>query len=237
MEAKAEADKVELSRLTSERLRSAELAAKKSADDKLPLPNGAIVGAGGGQAPVLGGKGQKKTGAKVEVEDEEDEGDSESVGKTVPGGKTVENTEAQHLEDEKEAEKSAATVELAGILKKGPGTLQSSPETHMLIVFNAVIIFSKTYCPYSIKAKTILLEKYKIVPEPFVVELNQHELGPQLQDELLRLTGRRSVPNILINGKSIGGGDDIAALHQQGELADTVKKLGGPRVVEVVEVV
>ena len=71
------------------------------------------------------------------------------------------------------------------------------------------------------------------MPEPFVVELDEHELGPQLQDELLRLTGRRSVPNILINGKSIGGGDDMAALHEQGELIAKIKKFGGGRIVEV----
>jgi glutaredoxin len=37
-----------------------------------------------------------------------------------------------------------------------------------------VIIFSKSYCPFSAKAKRILVEKYSIVPAPFVVELDQH---------------------------------------------------------------
>jgi glutaredoxin len=32
-------------------------------------------------------------------------------------------------------------------------------------------------------------------------------------------TGRRTVPNVLVSGKSIGGGDDIAALDQRDELA------------------
>ena len=122
MQAQAEAEKIELSRLTSERLKTAEVAAKKSADDKLPLPNGGGAGTaaagGGGQAPVLAGKGKKKEEAQV-GEDEADE----QVGKSVAGRKkmqTVEKTEAEALEDEQEAEKSAATVELAGILKRGP---------------------------------------------------------------------------------------------------------------------
>lgn len=99
-----------------------------------------------------------------------------------------------------------------------------------------VIIFSKSYCPYSRKAKDILLQKYKITPLPFVVELDEHPLGPKLQDELASSTGRRTVPNILINGKSIGGGDDVAKLHREGNLIETLKSMGGKRVeVSVVE--
>lgn len=41
----------------------------------------------------------------------------------------------------------------------------------------------------------------------------------EYQDALQELTGRRTVPNIFINGKPIGGCDDIIALHSSGELA------------------
>lgn len=95
-----------------------------------------------------------------------------------------------------------------------------------------VIIFSKSYCPHSKKAKRILLENYKITPAPYVVELDNHELGPYIQDSLEKSTGRRTVPNILINGKSIGGGDDIQALHDEGKLIDKVKTMGGKRIME-----
>lgn len=93
----------------------------------------------------------------------------------------------------------------------------------------AVIIFSKSYCPFSRKAKDILLLKYNISPTPYVVELDEHPLGAQLQSELASSTGRRTVPNILINGKSIGGGDDVEKLHLEGKLIDTVKSMGGKR--------
>ena len=96
----------------------------------------------------------------------------------------------------------------------------------------AVIIFSKSYCPHSKRAKDILLEKYKIVPAPYVVELDQHELGPGLQSALHKSTGRRTVPNVLISGRSIGGGDDIAQLDQDGELIEKVRKMGGKRIME-----
>lgn len=66
-----------------------------------------------------------------------------------------------------------------------------------------------------------------------MVELDQHDLGPALQDALLASTGRRTVPNILINGKSIGGGDDVEALHNEGKLIETVKTMGGKRIMSV----
>lgn len=96
-----------------------------------------------------------------------------------------------------------------------------------------VIIFSKSYCPYSKKAKSILLDQYSISPKPFVVELDQHPIGSELQGLLAQNTGRRTVPNVLVNGKSIGGGDDITALDQSDELASTLRQMGGKWLAEV----
>ncbi|KAI6904780.1 hypothetical protein KC318_g6271 [Hortaea werneckii] len=115
-------------------------------------------------------------------------------------------------------EDHAVETELNDILKKGP-----------------IIIFSKSFCPFSKKAKHILLDMYNITPAPYVVELDQHELGPGLQATLQKSTGRRTVPNVLINGKSIGGGDDIAALHQEGKLIETVTSMAGKRVMSMVQ--
>ncbi len=60
-----------------------------------------------------------------------------------------------------------------------------------------------------------------------MVELDTHRLGPQLQARLADMTGRMTVPNIMINGKSIGGGDDIAELDRSKTLADKIQSLGG----------
>lgn len=68
-----------------------------------------------------------------------------------------------------------------------------------------------------------------------MVELDQHELGLALQARLAQMTGRSTVPNVLINGKSIGGGDDVAELHEKGVLIDTVKSMGGKRMQEVIK--
>ena len=51
-----------------------------------------------------------------------------------------------------------------------------------------------------------------------MVNLNQLENGGEIQDALLDLTGRRTVPNVFIGGKSIGGAEETAALLESGEL-------------------
>jgi glutaredoxin len=93
-----------------------------------------------------------------------------------------------------------------------------------------VVIFSKSYCHYSKRAKGILLDKYVIDPTPFVVELDYHPLGKQIQANLEDMTGRKTVPNVLISGKSIGGSDEIVALDDQHALVDKIKSIGGNRV-------
>ncbi|KAL2802805.1 thioredoxin-like protein [Aspergillus granulosus] len=133
-----------------------------------------------------------------------------------PGAAEVKSVVEEESEEEKkrkkqqEEEEKEVKAELNVILKRSP-----------------IIIFSKSYCPYSKKAKTVLLNKYTIVPAPFVVELDQHPLGPQLQALLGENTGRRTVPNVLVNGRSIGGGDDIVGLDEHDELASRLKSLGG----------
>lgn len=96
-----------------------------------------------------------------------------------------------------------------------------------------VIIFSKSYCPFSAKAKRILLDNYSIVPAPYVVELDHHHLGRKLQTVLAETTGRRTVPNVLVNGKSIGGGDDMGALDEMDQMTSTLTDLGGKWIQKV----
>ncbi|MCJ1418317.1 hypothetical protein MMC32_004664 [Xylographa parallela] len=131
-----------------------------------------------------------------------------SSGKESALGEKEEET--VKTEEEKDVE-----LELNSILKRSP-----------------IIIFSKSYCPFSRKAKIVLLEKYLIVPAPFVVELDKHPMGPQLQETLTKMTGRRTVPNVLISGKSIGGGDDVEQLDNQHELINKVRSMGGKRITE-----
>ncbi|KAJ3004206.1 UNVERIFIED_CONTAM: hypothetical protein HDU68_005238 [Siphonaria sp. JEL0065] len=83
------------------------------------------------------------------------------------------------------------------------------------IASNKVIVFSKSYCPYCVKAKR-LLQKYNVTFE--ALELDQREDGDEIQAYLAQKTGQRTFPNIFIGGNQIGGCDAIHALDAQGKL-------------------
>lgn len=87
-----------------------------------------------------------------------------------------------------------------------------------LIQNNKVMVFSKTTCPYCIKAID-LLKSYPIPEKDMKVMQIENELNcSEMQSYLKTITGASSVPRIFINGHSIGGCDDIVKLHNQGEL-------------------
>lgn len=75
-----------------------------------------------------------------------------------------------------------------------------------------VKIYTTATCPYCIRAKGLLNRK-KIAFEEIDVEDN-----PGLRSWLLSATKQRTVPQVFINGKSIGGCDDLFALDRAGKL-------------------
>jgi len=77
------------------------------------------------------------------------------------------------------------------------------------------VIFSKTYCPYCVKAKQAF---QSIGVSPTVVELDKRDDCDAMQQELKRITGGSSVPRVFIQQKFLGGGDDTAAAASSGEL-------------------
>ncbi|KAL7424285.1 hypothetical protein Q5752_001875 [Cryptotrichosporon argae] len=87
------------------------------------------------------------------------------------------------------------------------------------------VVFSKTYCPYSKNAKAIL-EEYRLTPTPFIIELDQRSDTAQIQTLLQHLTGRRTVPNILLDFASVGGSDEIELLHSEGGLGRAFEEMG-----------
>ncbi len=75
-----------------------------------------------------------------------------------------------------------------------------------------VRIYTTTYCPYCTAAKR-LLDAKKVAYEE--IDVTDDDAA---RAELVRRTGRRTVPQIFIGDKSVGGFDDIAALERSGEL-------------------
>ncbi|KAJ3843561.1 hypothetical protein F5878DRAFT_649405 [Lentinula raphanica] len=78
---------------------------------------------------------------------------------------------------------------------------------------------------YSRKAKQ-LLQAYQLSPPPKIIEVDLREDAIQLKKVLTRLTGRSTFPNIILRGKSIGGSDDVHALHNANALRDMFKEAG-----------
>ncbi|EKM80595.1 hypothetical protein AGABI1DRAFT_112364 [Agaricus bisporus var. burnettii JB137-S8] len=88
-----------------------------------------------------------------------------------------------------------------------------------------VIVFSKTFCPFSKKAKE-LLTRYDLQPPPKIIEVDIRADSSTLKVLLTRLTHHSTFPNVIIRGKSIGGSDDLQALHKNHTLSDLLKEAG-----------
>ncbi len=75
-----------------------------------------------------------------------------------------------------------------------------------------VIIYSTWSCPYCRQAKALLDSK----------KINYQEIRvdeqPMRREEMIARSARRTVPQIFINGQSIGGCDDLYALEATGQL-------------------
>ncbi len=76
-----------------------------------------------------------------------------------------------------------------------------------------VEIYTKFLCPYCTRAKKLLSTKG--------VAFDEHDIsmgGPLRAEMLERSGGRQTVPQIFIDGRHIGGSDDLAALDRAGQL-------------------
>ena len=83
----------------------------------------------------------------------------------------------------------------------------------MSLILAKVVIYVTAYCPYCVHAKN-LLDSKSVQYEVINVEHNN-----DLKIEMLKKSGgRKTVPQIFINDKHLGGYDDLKALNDKGEL-------------------
>ena len=75
-------------------------------------------------------------------------------------------------------------------------------------------IYTKFYCPFCTRAKALLKEKGVVDMEEFDITMG----GPRRTEMLERANGQTTVPQIFIDGRHIGGSDDLAALDRAGGL-------------------
>ncbi len=76
-----------------------------------------------------------------------------------------------------------------------------------------VTMYSTAVCPYCINAERLFASKG-------ITNINKVriDLQPEMRDEMMRKTGRRTVPQIYIDDRHIGGFDDLRALDLAGRL-------------------
>lgn len=83
---------------------------------------------------------------------------------------------------------------------------------------NDVVVFSKTWCGYCAATKALFAD---LGVEAKVFELDtMGGDGVEIQKELLAMTGQRSVPNVFVKGKHVGGNDDTQAAARTGKLQE-----------------
>ncbi len=81
-----------------------------------------------------------------------------------------------------------------------------------------VLMYSSTYCPFCTNAERLL--ESKGVSEIIKIKIDE---VPQARAEMMEKTGRRTVPQIYIDERHIGGFDDLRALDLAGELDPLLK--------------
>ncbi|KAK7043153.1 hypothetical protein VNI00_008507 [Paramarasmius palmivorus] len=108
-----------------------------------------------------------------------------------------------------------------------------------------VVVFSKSFCPFVLSRKSYfvfyihvtavhrfskrakgLLESYGLRPPPKVIEVDLRDDSTQIKAILTRLTKQSTFPNVFVQGKSLGGADDLQKLHSEKGLRRIFEKAG-----------
>ena len=75
-----------------------------------------------------------------------------------------------------------------------------------------VLVYHSNWCGYCARARRLLESK------GVEARFRDVDMEPGARDEMLELTGRRTVPQIFVGSRHIGGCDELFELDQSGEL-------------------
>jgi glutaredoxin 3 len=81
-----------------------------------------------------------------------------------------------------------------------------------------ILMYSTGVCPFCLMAERLL--KSKGVAQ---IEKVRVDLEPERRQEMVERTGRRTVPQIYVDDRHVGGYDDLAALDRAGGLDALLK--------------
>ncbi|MCM1511760.1 MAG: glutaredoxin 3 [Oxalobacter formigenes] len=82
-----------------------------------------------------------------------------------------------------------------------------------------VVMYTRKVCPYCVMAEKLLQSRGVQQIEKIFIDGDE-----RLRDQMMAKTGRRTVPQIYIGGRHVGGYDDLAALDKQGCLAPMLEE-------------
>jgi len=99
-------------------------------------------------------------------------------------------------------------------------TVDAQAVVDAAVAAGGVTLFGKSGCPFCKKAKKAL---YAIGVHPTVVELDEIDGGAIVQKKLEEITGKGTVPIVWLDGKFIGGSEEVLA-GVDGDLFDGVEK-------------
>jgi glutaredoxin 3 len=83
-----------------------------------------------------------------------------------------------------------------------------------------VVVYTTDWCPYCQRAKGLLAAKHVAFDEINIDD------DAKFREEMTARTQRRTVPQIFIGDKHVGGCDDLFALEQSGELDRLIQGAG-----------
>ena len=75
-----------------------------------------------------------------------------------------------------------------------------------------IVMYTTGWCPFCMRAKTLLERKGLEYRE---IDVEQH---PDFREEMMKRSGRRTVPQIFIGAAHVGGFDELYALDRDGKL-------------------
>ena len=81
-----------------------------------------------------------------------------------------------------------------------------------------IIMYSSSYCPFCTNAERLLEEKGFDITQKILIDEDPNEL-----EKMMKLTGKRTVPQIFIDNNYIGGFDELRACDLSGELDKLLK--------------
>ena len=76
-----------------------------------------------------------------------------------------------------------------------------------------ILMYSSQFCPYCVNAEKLLLNKGVKKIKKIMVDEN-----PSYMDEMIKITGEKTVPQIFIGDKHIGGFEQLRSINNDGNL-------------------